>query len=57
MRINKNLTGVDFSNTEFSAANFDYIDKRFVHARYSEFALANLKSIHEQLIEKGRKCL
>jgi hypothetical protein len=47
--------GIVFSNTGFSADNFNYIDKRFVHAKYDEFALANLKSIHEQLVEKGKK--
>jgi hypothetical protein len=43
-----------FSNTGFSADNFNYIDKRFLHAKYDEFTLANLKSIHGQLVEKGR---
>jgi hypothetical protein len=47
--------GIVFSNTSFSADNFDYIDKRFVHAKYDEDVLANLKSIHEQLVEKGKK--
>jgi hypothetical protein len=47
--------GIVFSNTGFLADNFDYIDKRFFHAKYDEFTLANLKSIHEQLVEKGKK--
>jgi hypothetical protein len=47
--------GIVFSNTGFSADNFDYIDKRFLHAKYDELTLANLKSIHEQLVEKGKK--
>jgi hypothetical protein len=37
------------------ADNFDYIDKRFLYARYDELTFANLKSIHEQLVEKGKK--
>jgi hypothetical protein len=47
--------GMVFSNTGFSADNFEYIDKRFVYAKYDELALENLKSIHEQLVEKGKK--
>jgi hypothetical protein len=47
--------GLVFSNTGFAAENFDYVDKRFVHAQYNEHALANLRSIHEQLVEQGRK--
>jgi hypothetical protein len=47
--------GIVFSNTGFSADNFDYIDKHFLYAKYDEFTLANLKSIHEQLVEKGKK--
>jgi hypothetical protein len=47
--------GLVFSNTGFAAENFDYVDKRFVHAKYDEYALSNLKSIHEQLVEQGKK--
>jgi predicted alpha/beta-fold hydrolase len=47
--------GLVFLNTGFSADNFNYIDKWFVHAKYDEDALANLKSIHEQLVEQGKK--
>jgi hypothetical protein len=47
--------GIVFSNTGFLADNFDCIDKRFLHAKYDELTLANLKSIHEQLVEKGKK--
>jgi hypothetical protein len=47
--------GIVFSNIGFLADNFDYIAKRFLHAKYDEITLANLKSIHEQLVEKGKK--
>jgi hypothetical protein len=53
MKTGKNLIGGWFSQTP--ADNFDYVDKRFVHAKYDEHALANLKSIHEQLVEQGKK--
>jgi hypothetical protein len=47
--------GIVFSNTGFLADNFEYIDKQFIHSKYDEFTLSNLKSIHEQLVEKGKK--
>jgi hypothetical protein len=47
--------GIVFSNTGFSTDNFDYIDKHFVHSKYDEFALANLKLIYEQLVKKDKK--
>jgi hypothetical protein len=47
--------GIIFSNTGFSADNFDYIDKQFVHAKYDDLKLASLKLLHEDLVEKGKK--
>jgi hypothetical protein len=49
--------GIVFSNTQFSADNFDYIDKCFLHAKYDEFTLANLKLIHEQFVDDRGKIL
>jgi hypothetical protein len=45
--------GIIFSNTGFSADNFNYIDKHFLYRKYDE--LANLKLIHEQLVKKSKK--
>jgi hypothetical protein len=47
--------GIVFSNTGFSADNFDYIDKWFVHAKYDDLKLASLKLLHKDLVEKDKK--
>ena len=44
-----------FTNTDFSGlSGFDYIDKRFVHPKYNEAALVNLKNIQKKAIESGK---
>lgn len=45
--------GIVFSNTSFSAKNFDYIDERFVHASYDQRKLVALKNKHAALIKDG----
>ena len=46
--------GIVFTNTGFIDGNFDYVDKRFVHLKYNEGALKNLKDIFQKQIEKGK---
>ena len=47
--------GLVFCNTDFSGlSGFDYIDKRFVHPKYNEAALVNLKNIQKKAIEAGK---
>ena len=46
--------GICFCNTDFSGlSGFDYIDSRFVHPKYNEKALINLKNIQKKSIESG----
>ncbi len=47
--------GLVFTNTGFSSANFDYINKDFIHPEYDEEVLIQFKKLFEGLIKKGKK--
>lgn len=47
--------GLVITNTGFADGNFDYIDKKFIHIKYDENVLKNLKRLQKKFIAAGKK--
>ena len=48
--------GIVFTNTAFDNNPFPYINKKYIHEKYSDEALDNLMEMQKKIVEKGKNC-